>query len=177
MLDSTAEKVVGTLTQRDVVRAYSAYTLYSTESNAKVQQLQEYTGDAGQFVSVLLKRLFKKGRELCGAGLRLVLDMRAHVPPIVHSARMSRLHQTPACILPQPFLNRLLKSSSPILGQTLAKLTLPREAVIVSVKRGGEVLVPHGNTVLEMGDELLAFISPLSEIDVVLAQMYGAVLL
>ena len=28
----------------------------------------------------IYKRLFKKGRELCGAGLRLALDMRAHVP-------------------------------------------------------------------------------------------------
>ncbi|PWI54691.1 chloride channel protein [Sulfoacidibacillus thermotolerans] len=122
VVDEMTEEVVGTLTQRDVVRAYSSYTLYSTESNAKVHQLQKFTGDAGQFVRIVLK------------------------------------------------------SEYPIVGQPLSMLKLPQEAVIVSVKRGGEVVVPHGNTVLQPSDELLIFISPLSEVDLVLAQMQGVVL-
>ncbi|MCI0184532.1 Voltage-gated ClC-type chloride channel ClcB [Acidibacillus sp. S0AB] len=123
VVDDRTNEVVGTLTQRDVVRAYSAYTLYSTESNAKVQQLKDYTGDVGQFVSIPLKH------------------------------------------------------SSPIVESPLSEISIPKQAVIVSVKRGGEVVVPHGNTVLKPGDELLVFISPLSEVDLVLAQIHGAVLL
>ncbi len=46
--------VQGVLTERDVMRAYNSFTLHSTESTAKIRQLQGLYGDGGQFVTVSL---------------------------------------------------------------------------------------------------------------------------
>jgi Trk K+ transport system NAD-binding subunit len=37
-------------------------------------------------------------------------------------------------------------------GKTVAELALPRAAVIVSVRRGHDLLIPHGDTRLQNGD-------------------------
>lgn len=45
-------------------------------------------------------------------------------------------------------------------GQEVSKITLPPDTVLVSIIRGNDVLIPHGPTVLEAGDEILAVTSP-----------------
>lgn len=47
----------------------------------------------------------------------------------------------------------------------LAEMALPRDATIVAVVRDGHVIVPHGDTVLEVADEVLALVTPESEAD------------
>jgi Trk K+ transport system NAD-binding subunit len=37
-------------------------------------------------------------------------------------------------------------------GKSVAELALPRAAVIVSVRRGHDLLIPHGDTRLQNGD-------------------------
>ena len=37
-------------------------------------------------------------------------------------------------------------------GKTIAVLDLPRAAVLVSIQRGDEVIIPHGDTHLHAGD-------------------------
>lgn len=44
-------------------------------------------------------------------------------------------------------------------GKSVSELGLPRGAVLVAVMRGGEVIVPDGETVLSEGDEVLAVTS------------------
>ncbi len=44
----------------------------------------------------------------------------------------------------------------PSCGKTLAQLTLPKESVLVTVMRGGEAILPKGETVLASGDQILA---------------------
>jgi CIC family chloride channel protein len=39
-------------------------------------------------------------------------------------------------------------------GRSLAQIDFPRECVVVSVVRNGEVIIPHGDTVLEPGDQV-----------------------
>jgi CIC family chloride channel protein len=37
--------------------------------------------------------------------------------------------------------------------------SLPKDCVLVSIKRNGRVIIPHGNTVLRVGDRVTAFVS------------------
>lgn len=45
---------------------------------------------------------------------------------------------------------------APVVGQALKDIALPESCVIVAVLRSGEVVVPRGHTVLQVGDEVLA---------------------
>jgi chloride channel protein, CIC family len=41
-------------------------------------------------------------------------------------------------------------------SQTISKLSLPRQAVLVSIRRGSELIIPHGDTQLKAGDIVTA---------------------
>ena len=56
-----------------------------------------------------------------------------------------------------------LAAESPATGTPLAELGVPRDASIVAVLRGGHVVVPRGDTVLQPGDEVLALVTSESE--------------
>jgi Trk K+ transport system NAD-binding subunit len=43
-----------------------------------------------------------------------------------------------------------------VTGLTVAELDLPRAAVLVSIRRGRDLLIPHGDTKLESGDVVTA---------------------
>jgi trk system potassium uptake protein TrkA len=49
-----------------------------------------------------------------------------------------------------------LTEESPAHGKDLAQLPLPRDCTVVAVLRDKHVIVPHGDTVLRAGDEVLA---------------------
>jgi trk system potassium uptake protein len=49
-----------------------------------------------------------------------------------------------------------LPDASPCRGKTIRDLDLPIDTVIVSVIRGGKLVIPRGDTLLEAGDEILA---------------------
>lgn len=59
-----------------------------------------------------------------------------------------------------------LAGHSPAAGATIRALGLPRDATIVAVVRASHVVVPRGDTVLEVGDEVLALVTYDSEGDV-----------
>ncbi|MBF6605661.1 MAG: chloride channel protein [Chloroflexi bacterium] len=50
--------------------------------------------------------------------------------------------------------------SSTLVGSSVAAVPWPRQAILVSVTRGEEVIVPRGDLVLEAGDRLTAFATP-----------------
>ncbi len=49
-----------------------------------------------------------------------------------------------------------LPEDSPCRGKAIRELNLPPQTVIVSVIRGGKLVIPRGDTRLESGDEILA---------------------
>ncbi len=49
-----------------------------------------------------------------------------------------------------------LPETSPCRGKAIRELDLPTDTVIVSVIRGGKLVIPRGDTTLEAGDEILA---------------------
>jgi trk system potassium uptake protein TrkA len=49
-----------------------------------------------------------------------------------------------------------LPENSPVLNQPIKEIKIPSDTVIISVMRRDDFVIPHGETVLEAGDDLLA---------------------
>jgi trk system potassium uptake protein TrkA len=58
-----------------------------------------------------------------------------------------------------------LAPDSPVLDRTIAEVAIPREATIVAILREDHLVVPRGESVFEVGDEVLALVTPDSEDD------------
>ncbi len=58
------------------------------------------------------------------------------------------------------FVEVHLSAGDPVIGKTVAEIStaLPKESVLVSITRDKRVVIPHGNTVFEVGDRVTAFI-------------------
>jgi CIC family chloride channel protein len=63
---------------------------------------------------------------------------------------------TPGASSQAEFFDLALTAGSPAVGKTVAELRLPREAVLVSIRRGHELLIPRGDTALREGDVVTA---------------------
>jgi CIC family chloride channel protein len=50
-----------------------------------------------------------------------------------------------------------LEASAPAVGKRIAELGLPRDSLVVSVKRRGRTSIAHGDTVLDAGDRVVVF--------------------
>ncbi|MCF6278262.1 MAG: chloride channel protein [Anaerolineales bacterium] len=57
------------------------------------------------------------------------------------------------------FVELVLKDNSPATGKTIGEIacTLPHECILISIRRDGKMLIPHGETQLQAGDQLTAF--------------------
>jgi len=49
-----------------------------------------------------------------------------------------------------------LPKDSPVIDKEIKDIVLPEDSVLVSILRGEEVIVPKGNTVLKIGDDVIA---------------------
>lgn len=58
------------------------------------------------------------------------------------------------------FLEIALPGDTPWDGVAVRDLGLPHEAVLVAVRRGADLIIPRGDTVLEAGDAVVAFSRP-----------------
>ncbi len=58
------------------------------------------------------------------------------------------------------FLDIILTEDHQAVGQTIQQIAhnLPHECVLVSIRRNGRLLIPHGDTILMAGDQVTAFI-------------------
>jgi len=58
------------------------------------------------------------------------------------------------------FVELMLKENSPATGKTVGEIasTLPHECILISIRREGNMLIPHGETQLQAGDQLTAFL-------------------
>ena len=60
----------------------------------------------------------------------------------------------------------LLPEDSPVAGERVGDLQLPEGTLLISVLRGAEGLIPNADTVLQVGDEVLAVLDPKIEDEV-----------
>jgi CIC family chloride channel protein len=70
-----------------------------------------------------------------------------------HRAQVLRLGQLDSA----GFTHIDIPPHSPIVGQRVSEIDLPEECLIVSIRRGRRLLVPHGYTVLQGGDKVTLF--------------------
>ncbi|MBL7081081.1 MAG: NAD-binding protein [Candidatus Omnitrophica bacterium] len=49
-----------------------------------------------------------------------------------------------------------LPEDSPVINRKVQDVQLPADSVLISILRGEEVIVPHGDTVFEVGDDIIA---------------------
>lgn len=58
------------------------------------------------------------------------------------------------------FIDIVLVEGDSVIGQSVAQVApeLPTDCVLVSIRRGDEVIIPHGDTVFEVGDIISAFV-------------------
>jgi len=47
-----------------------------------------------------------------------------------------------------------VEAGSAIAGRTLSEIELPKDSLVASIQRGGRLIIPHGKTVMEVGDQL-----------------------
>ncbi len=59
-----------------------------------------------------------------------------------------------------------LTADSPILGRSIVEAAFPRGSSVVAIVRAGDVVVPRGDTMFHLGDEVLALVSDESEAEV-----------
>jgi trk system potassium uptake protein TrkA len=59
-----------------------------------------------------------------------------------------------------------LADDSPAANRSIAEIELPRNATFVAIVRNDHVVLPRGDTVFEVGDEVLAMVTPDSEEEV-----------
>ncbi len=66
------------------------------------------------------------------------------------------------------FMEITVPQNGQAVGKTIADLApnLPHDCVLVSVRRGGRVLIPHGDTILQPGDMVNVFVSEDDEVQV-----------
>jgi CBS domain-containing protein len=55
------------------------------------------------------------------------------------------------------FFEILVRDGSPVADKMIRDISWPPEATLVSIRRQRNVLIPHGETVIRMGDELTIF--------------------
>lgn len=52
----------------------------------------------------------------------------------------------------------MVKAGAPCIGHAIQEVTWPRSCVIASIRRGREVLIPHGDTLIKEGDVLITVV-------------------
>ena len=59
-----------------------------------------------------------------------------------------------------------LAASSPVVGKLVSEIEIPRNATMVAIVRNRQVIVPHGDTRLVVGDEVVVLATNSSEGDI-----------
>jgi CIC family chloride channel protein len=84
-----------------------------------------------------------------------------HAYDIALTRRTTKRHQEQETLLDALTPERIdvedviVEDGSPCVGKKISEIPFPHECVIASVRRGGQVFIPRGNTMLESGDTLV----------------------
>ncbi|MHB1610352.1 MAG: chloride channel protein [Sulfobacillus sp.] len=76
---------------------------------------------------------------------------------------------------PGTFIEVPVGETSWMVHQAVKNLALPPQALVVSIKKKGQLVVPHGNTVIEADDRITVFVAPSAAADSVRRQLSKSV--
>jgi CBS domain-containing protein len=60
----------------------------------------------------------------------------------------------------QEIIEVKIRQTSSLAGKTLREAKLPKESIVVAIRRNGKTIFPHGDTRLEPGDTVVANVAP-----------------
>lgn len=88
----------------------------------------------------------------------LSLTRRAEVQHQTKQMQLRNIHGTEFEVVE-------LEEGDPAVGKTIAQIAarMPRDCVVVSIQRGNEMIIPHGDTVLQAGDKITTFLHEAEE--------------
>ena len=83
----------------------------------------------------------------------LALSRRAELQ---HRARRMQLYNLDGT----EFIDLTLKKNDMAVGKTVQDVaaTMPHQCILISIRRNGRVLIPHGNTIFQPEDHITAFV-------------------
>jgi len=86
-------------------------------------------------------------------GYNVALTRRAEIQHRTKRMQLRNLDGT-------EFIELTLSAADEAVGQSIREIgqQMPRDSILVSIRRDGQVLIPHGNIVLQSGDHLTAFV-------------------
>ena len=168
-------KLWGLVTVSDLERAISAGKPLSTTTVAEIatqhQHLQKAYPDEN--IGEALNRMSRRGfgrlpvvsrednKHLVGMiqrrdiieAYKLALTKRSEIQQRTQRMQMRNIDGT-------EFVDLNISATSNANGKTISELAehLPHDCILISVRRDGKVLIPHGETQLQTGDQLTAFI-------------------
>ena len=48
-----------------------------------------------------------------------------------------------------------VEADSSLDGRALSEIEWPEDSLVASIQRGGQLIIPHGKTIMEVGDQLI----------------------
>jgi CIC family chloride channel protein len=64
------------------------------------------------------------------------------------------------------FIDIYVEDAAPMLGKSLLEFPCSDECLVIAVHRNGETLIAHGNTTIQSGDRVTAYVTPEEKSDV-----------
>ncbi len=98
-------------------------------------------------------------RELIGVVRRQDIVRAYNMALLARVDRKMRASQHAAHRHTHHFVECTISPESSAVGKSIRDLTLPHDSVLVNVHRGSAQLIPHGDTVLQVGDHITAYVS------------------
>ncbi|NQU30342.1 MAG: TrkA C-terminal domain-containing protein, partial [Anaerolineae bacterium] len=83
---------------------------------------------------------------------KLALTKRAEIQHRTKRMQMRNIDGT-------EFVELTLEDNSRAIGKKVKEIAknLPNDCILISIRRSGQVLIPHGQTIFETGDQITAF--------------------
>lgn len=170
------DRLVGVITLSDIARS-GGPSMTATVADAMTKDVITITPDAP--VASALARMASLGvgrlpvvstadpREVVGM-FRRISVVRAYEEALSMS-KGKELYRERTRIRSQPgadFFDIPILEGSPLANRDVAHIPWPNDIVLVSVLRGASVLVPHGDTMIRIGDRLTVFGTPEARDDI-----------
>ncbi len=163
-------RLAGVVSLQDYRRALEAGSLSKKKTTVRqIASLNPQTAYSDETIGAVLRRMAPRdlsrlpvvSREDSGRLLGVVRRndiVRAYELGVLRREEVRRraVYRTQIPDEETTFIDLTITPDSPAAGKTLAELSLPYNSIIVSIRRGKKLVIPHGDTRLETGDLVTA---------------------
>ena len=166
------DRIVGMVTLSDLEKARSAARPATTEIAEICTRPVECT-EPDESASVALERMGRLGIERMPV---VRPEDRGHAIAFVRQADLARAYYLALNreraqkdvhaklrlreLTGQEIIEVRVPPGAQLVGRTLREAALPKESIVVAIRRAGRTLFPHGDTTLEAGDVVVANVAP-----------------